>query len=92
MSSAAGPIAILLATTLYGVGKSFFWPTSLGIVADQFPRGGALTFNTVAGVGMLAVGIVGTPIPDGLQDTSLDRELQQRPPALHAQVVTEENN
>ena len=69
LSASAGEL-ILLAATLYGVGKTFFWPTTLGVVAEQFPRGGALTLNAVAGVGMLAVGIVGAPFLGYIQDVS----------------------
>lgn len=60
LSKAAG-IGILAAATLYAFGKTFFWPTMLGVVAEQFPKGGAMTLNTIAAVGMLAVGIVGAP-------------------------------
>jgi len=49
------------AATLYGVGKTFFWPTMLGVVAEQTPKGGALTLNSIAGIGMLAVGTLGFP-------------------------------
>jgi MFS family permease len=86
MSGAAGGM-VLVAATLYGIGKTFFWPTTLAVVADQFPRGGALTMNTVAGVGMLAVGIIGAPFMGNLQDTNIDSNLQQQAPALHAQVM-----
>ena len=86
LSSATGAM-ILVAATLYGVGKTFFWPTTLGIVAEQFPRGGALTLNTVAGVGMLAVGIVGAPFLGYLQDTAIDSNLFATAPALHEQVM-----
>ena len=61
LSKASG-IAILLAATVYGFGKTFFWPTMLGVVAEQFPKGGALTLNTMGGVGMLAVGVLGSPL------------------------------
>lgn len=61
---------ILLAATLYGLGKTFFWPTTLGVVSEQFPKGGALTLNAVAGVGMLAVGVVGAPFLGYVQDIS----------------------
>ncbi len=27
--------------------KTFFWPTMLGVVAEQFPKGGALTLNAI---------------------------------------------
>jgi MFS family permease len=74
LSSAAG-IMILLAATLYGIGKAFFWPTSLGLVAEQFPKGGALTLNVVAAVGMLAVGTVGSVLLGNIQDRSTERAL-----------------
>ena len=63
---------ILLAATLYAIGKTFFWPTTLGIVSEQFPRGGALTLNGVAAVGMLAAGIVGGPFLGNVQDHQVD--------------------
>jgi MFS family permease len=53
--------AIVIAATLYGFGKTFFWPTMLGVVSEQCPRGGALTLNAISGIGMLAVGTLGFP-------------------------------
>jgi len=67
MAGATGP-ALLAAATLYGVGKSFFWGTSLAVASDQFPRGGAVTINIVAGAGMLAAGVVGSVLLGSIQD------------------------
>lgn len=86
LSSAAG-FAILIAATIYGVGKAFFWPTTLAVVADRFPRGGAMTMNVVAGVGMLAVGIVGAPFMGYLQDREVNDNLAASNPALHDTVI-----
>jgi MFS family permease len=66
LSMATGAM-IFVAATLYGVGKTFFWPTSLGVVAEQMPRGGALTLNAISGIGMLAVGVLGFPYIGTLQ-------------------------
>ncbi|MEL7187020.1 MAG: MFS transporter, partial [Pseudomonadota bacterium] len=52
LSSTAG-MMIFVAATIYGLGKTFFWPTMLGVVAEQYPKGGALTLNATGGVGML---------------------------------------
>jgi MFS family permease len=60
-------MAIFAAATLYGVGKTFFWPTMLGVVSEQTPKGGALTLNAIAGIGMLAVGTLGFPYIGALQ-------------------------
>ncbi|MCH8333728.1 MFS transporter [Candidatus Sumerlaeota bacterium] len=89
LSASAGAL-IFAAATLYGIGKSFFWPTMLGVVSEQFPRGGALTINTIAGVGMLGVGIVGSVFLGNIQDRKIDSVLLERNPALHAQLVEEE--
>ncbi len=35
-------IVLFFAATLYALGKTFFWPTTLGVVSEQYPRGGAL--------------------------------------------------
>jgi MFS family permease len=78
---------VFLAATLYGVGKTFFWPTTLGIVAEQFPRGGALTLNAMGGMGMIAVGALGAPFLGAIQDQNIDRALQVNQPAIHAQIA-----
>ena len=86
LSMATG-LAILAAATLYAFGKTFFWPTMLGVVAEQFPKGGALTLNTLGGLGMLAVGILGSPLLGNVQDKEVDKELAANNPALHARIV-----
>src|SRR4051812_1522714 len=75
---------VFLAATLYGVGKSFFWPTTLGVVSEQFPRGGALTLNAKGGMGMIAVGVLGAPFLGVLQDKSFDSAVKTAQPAIHA--------
>ena len=55
-------VAIVVAATVYSFGKAFFWPTSLGVVSEQSPKGGPITMNVVAGIGMLAAGIIGGPL------------------------------
>ena len=67
---------IFIAATLYGLGKTFFWPTTLGVVAEQTPRGGALTLNAVSGIGMLTVGMLGAPIIGAFQSNSQIEQLQ----------------
>jgi MFS family permease len=80
-------LLIFLAGTLYGVGKTFFWPTTLGVVTEQFPRGGAMTINAIAGVGMISVGVLGGPLLGTIQDNALDSRLRVEAPAIHDKVV-----
>ncbi|MEM1011144.1 MAG: MFS transporter [Planctomycetota bacterium] len=85
--SGASGIYILLAATVYGIGQTFFWPTTLGLVAEQFPKGGALTLNAIAGVGMLGVGVLGAPLLGQIQDRHIERTLVASEPELAATVL-----
>ncbi len=91
LSQAAG-LMIFVAATVYGFGKSFFWPTMLGVVSERFPKGGALTMNMISGVAMLAVGVVGAAFLGNIQDKQIDRELGRSNPTLHSQVVGNEKS
>lgn len=90
-TAGAGMFTIFAAATLYGIGKTFFWPTILGLTSEQCPRGGALTLNAVGGIGMLAVGILGAPFIGYLQETSATAQLAAADPALYQTVMVEKN-
>jgi MFS family permease len=60
-AGAGNPLVALSAATVFAVGKTFLWPTMLGLTAERFPRGGALTMSLMGGAGMAAVSI-GVPI------------------------------
>jgi MFS family permease len=90
-TAGAGMFVIFAAATLYGVGKTFFWPTILGLTSEQCPRGGALTLNAMGGIGMLAVGILGAPFIGYLQESSATQQLQSANPALYQTVTVEKN-
>ena len=91
LSKTAG-ILIFVAATVYALGKTFFWPTMLGVVAERFPKGGALTLNTIAGVGMLSVGVIGAAFLGNIQDKHIDKQLSEQHPAIYQQIVGEEKN
>ena len=79
--------AIFVFATLYGFGKTFFWPTMLGVVSEQCPKGGALTLNAIAGIGMLTVGIVGGPLIGKMQEDSAIAALEKNKPEVVDKVV-----
>lgn len=89
LSKSAG-IYIFLAATLYALGKTFFWPTMLGVAAEQFPKGGALTLNALGGMGMLSAGVIGAVFLGNIQDRQMDSDLLEKNPAIHAKVISEE--
>lgn len=73
----------LFAYTVYAVGKTFFWPTMLGVVSERFPRGGALTLGSIGGVGMLSAGILGGPGIGYKQDYFASQHLQENAPETY---------
>jgi fucose permease len=49
------PVIAFAAATVFGIGKTYLWPTMLGVVAERFPRGGALLISLMGGAGMASV-------------------------------------
>ncbi len=88
LSKTAG-ILIFIAATIYALGKTFFWPTMLGVAAERFPKGGALTLNAIGGMGMLSVGVIGAVFLGNIQDRQIDHELYTLNPAVHTKIVAE---
>lgn len=78
--------SIVAVATLYAFGKTFLWSTTLGVVSEQFPRGGALSLNGVSAIAVLGMGVVGAPLMGIWQDTDIDRTLREKHSAIH-QVV-----
>ena len=52
------PVVAFVAATLFGVGKTYYWPTMLGVTSELFPKGGALLLALVGGAGMLCIAVV----------------------------------
>jgi MFS family permease len=67
------------AVTVYGLGKTFYWPTMLGVISERFPRGGALALGFSGGVGMLSAGLLGGPGIGYFQDYAAVQELNGDP-------------
>lgn len=63
------------AATVFALGICYFWPTMLGVVSERVPKGGALALALMGGVGMLAVGLVTTPLMGKIADSYLHEEL-----------------
>jgi MFS family permease len=68
----------LLAVTVYGFGKTFFWPTMLAVASERFPRGGAVVLGAIGGVGMLSAGLLGSPGIGFKKDSTATAELKQK--------------
>lgn len=89
LGSVATGAAIILAGTIYGIGKTFFWPTMLAVVSERFPKGGALTLGAIGGIGMLSAGILGGPGIGYTQDRFAAEFLHEKHPAIHQEYVSD---
>ncbi len=58
LGAASTPFSAFAAATVFGVGKTYFWPTMLGVTSELFPKGGAATLAIMGGTGNLAVAFI----------------------------------
>ena len=91
LSSAKGLGMIFVCATLYGFGKTFFWPTMLGVVSEQCPKGGALTLNAIAGIGMLTVGILGGPVIGKMTEDSIKDTVEEAKAGTYKNISKEDS-
>lgn len=67
LGAVKSPAQAFLAATIFGAGKTFFWPTMLGVTSERFPRGGALLLAIMGGSGNLAIAFI-LPMMGGWYD------------------------
>lgn len=85
-------VAATIAVTVYGVGKTFYWATMLGVTAERFPRGGALVIGAMGCVGNLSAGLLGGPAIGFMQDHFASQDLRQASAASFQRYAAREEN
>ena len=80
LSNASTIQACVIAATVYAAGKTFLWPTMLGVASEQFPKGGAISIGVLGGVGMLSAGLLGGPGIGFKQDYNASAKLKAEAP------------
>ena len=68
MSQVSG-VLVYPSAVLFALGVTYFWPTTVGLVAERVPNSGALGMSLIAGIGMFAVSIW-NPIIGGWIDSA----------------------
>lgn len=81
-------VACVAAATIYGFGKTFLWPTMLGVVSERFPKGGAITLGMMGGFGMLSAGLFGGPGIGYKQDYAATTFLEAKDPATYQRYAS----
>jgi MFS family permease len=92
LGSATTVTACVIAATVYACGKTFLWPTMLGVVSERFPKGGAVAIGMVGGVGMLSAGLLGNPAIGFKQDLHASKHLQQVSAESYARYKADHEN
>ncbi|MBA4017806.1 MAG: MFS transporter [Pirellula sp.] len=92
LSKAESVGAAFLAGGVYALGKTFLWPTMLGVAGERFPRGGAIVMGVMGGIGMLSAGEIGTPMIGYEQDYYASDDLKTKAPEAFNRYVSPEKN
>lgn len=87
--SVADGFLVFVAFIFYAVGQTYYWPSVLGFTSERFPKGGALTLNTVSAMGLLTVGIFGFPFLGAVQDHYNYKGAVETQPALVEKIKAE---
>ncbi len=87
LSRADGIAMCVIAASIYGIGKTFLWPTMLAVVSEQFPKGGAITIGAAGGVGMLSAGLLGGPGIGFFQDKNASEQLRDKSPVVYERYM-----
>ncbi|MDO1512169.1 MFS transporter [Maribacter confluentis] len=85
-------LIMVFAVTIYGIAKTFFWPTMLGVVGERFPKGGAVVMGFVGGVGMLSAGLLGGPGIGYKQDYFASNHIKNEAPKAYDRYKADDNN
>ncbi|MFO0842746.1 MAG: MFS transporter [Gemmataceae bacterium] len=82
----------MAAVTVYGIGKTFYWPTMLGVISERYPQGGALALGISGGIGMISAGFLGGPGIGYKQDYFAKQYLVANDPAAYQRYKGDETS
>ncbi|WP_404310594.1 MFS transporter [Neorhodopirellula lusitana] len=83
---------MFFAATIYAVGKTFLWPTMLGVLGERFPQSATIGMAIMGCVGMLSAGALGGPGIGYKQDYFASGQLQEQSPETFERVKAPNEN
>lgn len=92
IGSSSGAVMMILAVTVYSLGKTFLWPTMLGVVGERFPASATLAMSILGFAGMTSAGLFGGPGIGYKQDRFASEALSEKAPETYARVKADGEN
>lgn len=83
---------MFFAATVYAIGKTFLWPTMLGVLGERYPQSATIGMALMGGIGMLSAGALGGPGIGYKQDYFASHQLQDVAPETYARVKAPNEN
>ncbi|MFK8115289.1 MAG: sugar MFS transporter [Rubripirellula sp.] len=83
---------MFLAATIYALGKTFLWPTMLGVVGERFPQSATVAMALMGFAGMTSAGYLGGPGIGYKQDYYASQYIQENAPESYARVKAPNEN
>lgn len=83
---------MFLAATVYAFGKTFLWPTMLGVVGERFPQSATIAMALMGFAGMTSAGLLGTTGIGYKQDYFASKYIQEHSPETFARVKAPNEN
>jgi MFS family permease len=83
---------MFFAATIYAIGKTFLWPTMLGVVGERFPKSATVAMALLGCVGMLSAGFLGGPGIGYKQDYFASQYIQENYQATYERVKAPNEN
>lgn len=92
IGSSSGAVMMVVAVTIYGIGKTFLWPTMLGVVGERFPTSATLAMSILGFAGMTSAGLLGGPGIGYKQDRFASEALQEEAPETFDRIKADAPN
>ena len=92
LGSVEGALMMVVAATIYACGKTFLWPTMLGVVGERFPRSATIAMAMLGAAGMLSAGGLGGPGIGYKQDYFASQKLQDESEATFDRYQADQPN
>ena len=83
---------MFFAATVYALGKTFLWPTMLGVVGERFPQSATVAMALMGFAGMTSAGYLGGPGIGYKQDYYASQYIQQNASDTYDRVKAPNEN